>query len=49
MRNIYKSFVLGVGLIALSSCGNSWLDLEPGTEVQTEKAIEDYKVKFEKR
>ena len=43
MRNIYKSFVLGVGLIALSSCGNSWLDLEPGTEVQTEKAIEDYK------
>ena len=43
MRNIYKSFVWGVALIMLSSCGNSWLDLESSTNIPTEKAIVDYK------
>ena len=43
MRNIYKSFVLGVALVTLSSCGNNWLDLDPNSEIPTEKAIVDYK------
>lgn len=43
MKNIYKILTLGVIFIALSACGNNWLDLDPATAKPSDKAITDYK------
>lgn len=32
-------FLLGLSWLAVASCGNDWLDLEPSTAVETEKSI----------
>lgn len=42
MKNIYKSITLGILLVVLSACGNSWLNLDPSTSTSSDKAITDY-------
>ena len=42
MKKIYKSITLGLMLVALSACGNNWLNLDPSTSVPSDKAITDY-------
>ena len=42
MKNIYKSITLGIMLLALSACGDSWLNLDPSTSVPSDDAITDY-------
>lgn len=39
MKRIYKSFALASAVLALTACGNDWLDLEPANGVETSKAI----------
>ena len=34
-----KYFIIGIILIASSSCGNDWLNLDPSTEIDTETSI----------
>lgn len=43
MKKIYSSLVVVLATLTLSSCGNSWLNLDAGDSVPTDKAIVDYK------
>lgn len=43
MKLIYKQLMLLFSLVILSSCGNSWLDLDPTDGVPSETAIDSYK------
>lgn len=43
MKKIYSSLVAVLTALILSSCGNSWLNLDPSDSTETSKAIFDYK------
>lgn len=42
MKKRYKSILLTVAVLSLSSCGNDWLDLNPGNGIPTTDAITNY-------
>ena len=43
MRNICKSIAISLSLVALTSCGNDWLNTVPSDSVPADDAINNYK------
>ena len=38
---VFKYILLGATITLSTSCGESWLDLEPSTQIQTDSAIQN--------